>query len=154
MDTALFSVGGWCFKHRWWVIVTWVVVIVGLASLAFSVKQPVATNVTIPGTEAQQALDLLNQQFPGAGGAQAQIVFSVAPPATLTAPAQQQAIAATLAGIKKDPQVEFVSSPMVSHSGQIAYATVAYPVPVANVTKAAVNALLNSGGRRRRPGSA
>ena len=69
MDTALFSVGGWCFKHRWWVIATWVVVIVGLASLAFTVKQPVATNVTIPGTEAQQALDLLNQQFPGAGGA-------------------------------------------------------------------------------------
>jgi uncharacterized membrane protein YdfJ with MMPL/SSD domain len=146
MDTALFSVGGWCFKHRWWVIATWVVVIVGLASLAFTVKQPVATNVTIPGTEAQQALDLLNQQFPGAGGAQAQIVFSVTPPATLTAPAQQQAMAATLAGIKKDPQVEFVSSPTVSHSGQIAYATVAYPVPVANVTKAAVHALLNSGG--------
>lgn len=146
MDTALFRVGGWSFKHRWWVIAAWVVVIVALASLAFTVKQPVATNVTIPGTEAQQALDLLNQQFPGAGGAQAQVVFSVAPPATLTAPAQQQAIAATLAGIKKDPQVELVTSPTVSHSGQVAYATVAYPVPVANVSKSAVHALLNSGG--------
>ncbi len=150
MGSALFRLGGWCFRHRWRVIGAWVVAIVALASLALAFKQPLSANVTIPGTEAQQALDLLNQQFPGAGGAQAQVVFSVSAPATLTTPSAQQAVEATLAGIRKDPQVEFVSDPFktgtVSRSGQIAYAIVAYPVAVADVTKAAKDALLNSGG--------
>ncbi|HEY1651607.1 MAG TPA: MMPL family transporter [Acidimicrobiales bacterium] len=150
MGAALYRLGGWCFRHRWRVIGAWAVLIIALASLAITVKQPVSTTVTIPGTEAQQALDLLNQQFPGAGGAQAQVVFSVSAPATLTTPAARQAVEATLAGIRKDPQVEAVTDPFtsgtVSHSGRIAYAVVAYPVPVANVTTAAKNALLNSGG--------
>jgi uncharacterized membrane protein YdfJ with MMPL/SSD domain len=150
MSSALYRIGGWCFRHRWRVIGTWVLLIIALASLAIAVKQPVSTNVTIPGTEAQRALDLLNQEFPGAGGAQAQVVFSVSAPATLTTPTAQEAIEATLAGIKKDPQVEFVTDPFtsgtVSPSGRIAYAIVAYPVPVANVTTAAKNALLGSGG--------
>jgi uncharacterized membrane protein YdfJ with MMPL/SSD domain len=124
--------------------------LVALASLAFAFKQPLSTNVTIPGTEAQQALDLLNHQFPGAAGAQAQVVFSVSAPATLTTPTAQQAVEAILAGIRKDPQVEFVTDPFktgtVSQSGRIAYATVAYPVAVADVTKGAKDALLNSGG--------
>jgi uncharacterized membrane protein YdfJ with MMPL/SSD domain len=150
MGSLLYRLSGWCFRHRWRVIGTWALLIVALVSLAFSVKQPVSTTVTIPGTEAQQALDLLNQQFPQAGGAQAQVVFSVSAPATLTTPTAQQAVEATLAGIRKDPQVEVVTDPYtsgtVSHSGRIAYAIVAYPVPVANVTTAARNALLNSGG--------
>jgi uncharacterized membrane protein YdfJ with MMPL/SSD domain len=150
MSSALYRIGGWCFRHRWRVIGVWVLLIIALASLAVAVKQPVSTSVTIPGTEAQRALDLLNQQFPGAGGAQAQVVFSVSAPATLTTPATQQAVEATLAGIKKDPQVKFVTDPYtsgtVSPSDRIAYATVAYPVPVANVTTSARDALLNSGG--------
>jgi uncharacterized membrane protein YdfJ with MMPL/SSD domain len=150
MGSALWRVGGWCFRHRWRVIGAWGLAIVALASLALAFKQPLSTNVTIPGTEAQQALDLLNQQFPGAGGAQAQVVFSVSAPATLTTPTAQQAVTATLAGIRKDPQVEFVTDPYttgtVSRSGRIAYAIVAYPVAVSQVTKAAKDALLNSGG--------
>ncbi|HEX3332774.1 MAG TPA: MMPL family transporter [Acidimicrobiales bacterium] len=150
MSSALYRFGAWCFRRRWRVIVTWVVVIVALASLALAVKKPVSQNVTIPGTSAQQALDLLNQQFPGAGGTEAQVVFSVSAPDTLTTPKAQQAVEATLAGIKKLPQVEIVTDPYkfgtVSKSGRIAYAVVAYPVPVANVTTAAKNALLDSGG--------
>ncbi len=150
MSSVLFRIGGWCFRHRWRVISTWALLIVALVSLAVAFKQPVSTSVTIPGTEAQQALDLLNQQFPGAGGAQAQVVFSVSAPATLTTPATQQAVEATLAGLRKDPQVEAVTDPYtsgaVSHSGRIAYAIVAYPVPVGNVTAGAKHALLNSGG--------
>jgi uncharacterized membrane protein YdfJ with MMPL/SSD domain len=150
MSSALYRLGGWCFRHRWRVIGTWALLIIALASLALSVKQPLGTTVTIPGTEAQQALDLLNEQFPGAGGAQAQVVFSATAPNTLTTPTAQQAVEATLAGIRKDPQVEAVTDPYtsgtVSPSGRIAYAIVAYPVPVANVTTAARNALLDSGG--------
>ncbi len=128
----------------------WVVAIAGTAVLAVAVKQPTTNAISIPGTQAQQALDLLNKEFPGAGGAQAQVVFSVPAPRTLTTPGAHQGVEETLAGIGKDPQVFAVTDPyqtgMVSRDGRIALSTVAYPVPVSDITAEARNALLDSGG--------
>ena len=84
MSSALSRIGSWCFRHRRWVLSAWVVVIAVLAVVGLSVKQPTTNSFTIPGTESQQALDLLNQKFPGTGGAQAQVVFSVPVGQTLT----------------------------------------------------------------------
>ena len=149
MGPVLYRLGGWCHRHRWGVVVTWLVLVVGMAALAGSVKQPTTNAISIPGTQAQEALDLLNKQFPGAGGAQAQVVFSVPAPETLSTPAARAAIDETLAGIRKDPQVFAVTDPFtadtVSRSGRIAYAIVAYPVPVSDITASARQALLDSG---------
>jgi RND superfamily putative drug exporter len=150
MASGLYRLGRWCFRHRVFVLVAWLVLLVGLGILATSVKQPLNNSFTIPGTQSQQALDLLDQRFPGTGGTQAQIVFSVPAPGKLTDSAHHQAIEATLAQLRKDPQVVLVTDPFqggtVSKDGRIAYATVAYPVPVGSVTTAAKNALLDSGG--------
>jgi putative drug exporter of the RND superfamily len=150
MASGLYRLGRWSFRHRALVLVAWLVLLVGMAVLATTVKQPTTNTFTIPGTQSQQALDLLNEKFPGTGGTQAQVVFSVPAPEMLTDPQHRQAIEATLAQLRKDPQVELVTDPFqsgtVSKDGRIAYATVAYPVPVGNVTSAARNALLDSGG--------
>jgi RND superfamily putative drug exporter len=150
MSSGLFRIGNWCFRHRRWVLCAWAVVIVVLAVVAINVKQPTSNAFSIPGTESQQALNLLDQKFPGTGGAQAQVVFSVASPGTLTESADRQAVEATVAELKKLPQVVGVTDPFqtgtVSKDGRIAYAIVAYPVPVANVTSHAQSALLASGG--------
>jgi putative drug exporter of the RND superfamily len=150
VSSALFRIGRWCFRHRRLTLAAWVVVIAALAVLAVIVKQPTSDAFSIPGTESQQAIDLLDQKFPGTGGAQAQVVFSVAAPRTLTGASERQAVEATLDGLRKDPQVVAVTDPYeggtVSKSGRIAYAIVAYPVSVGNVTAAAQHALLNSGG--------
>jgi RND superfamily putative drug exporter len=118
--------------------------------VGFSVKQPTTNSFSIPGTESQQALDLLDQKFPGTGGAQAQVVFSVPIGQTLTSASDRQAVEATVAELEKLPQVEGVTNPYqegtVASNGRIAYANVAYPVAVANVTPHAVSALLASGG--------
>ncbi len=149
MGSILFRLGRWCHRHRWGVIVVWLVLVLGMAALAGLVKQPTTNAISIPGTQAQEALDLLNKEFPGAGGAQAQVVFSVPAHETLTSPAARQAIEETLAGIRKDPQVFAVTDPFqvgtVSKSGRIAYAIVAYPVPVSDITASARQALLDSG---------
>ena len=150
MSRVLHKLGSWCFRRRWWVVAGWLVVLAALAVLGPAVSKPVAGAFSIPGTNSQQALDLLDSKFPGTGGAQAQVVFSVPAPKTLTAAAQRTAVEATLAGLRKDPQVVGVSDPYttgtVSKDGRIAYATVAYPVAAANVTPAAKSALLHSGG--------
>ena len=156
MASGLYRLGRWSFRHRALVLVAWLVLLVGMAVLATTVKQPTSNSFTIPGTQSQQALDLLNEKFPGTGGTQAQIVFSVPAPEKLADPQRREAIEATLAELRKDPQVELVTDPFqsgtVSKDGRIAYATVAYPVPVGNVTSAAKNALLDSGGSAKAAG--
>ncbi len=150
MSAALYRVGQWCFRRRRYVVGAWVLVIAVLAVVAFNVEQPTSDSIAIPGTESQQALNLLDQKFPGTGGAQAQVVFSVPASQSLTDPADRQAVETTLAELRKLPQVVEVTDPYqagtVSKNGRIAYAVVAYPVAVADVTTKAQNALLASGG--------
>jgi putative drug exporter of the RND superfamily len=78
------------------------------------------------------------------------VVFSTTGPAPISASVSKTAIEASLAELRKAPQVVSVSDSFrtgtVSPSGKIAFATVAYPVAVGNVTTAAKNALLHSGG--------
>ena len=150
MSAALYRLGQWCFRRRRYVVAAWVLVIVIVAVVAINVKQPTSNSVAIPGTESQQALNLLDQKFPGTGGAQAQVVFSVPASQSLTNAANHQAVEATLAELRKLPQVVDVTDPYqagtVSKNGRIAYAVVAYPVAVADVSTKAQNALLASGG--------
>ncbi len=150
LSSVLYKLGRWCFQRRRYVLAAWVIVIALTAVLAVSLKQPISNAITIPGTESQQALDLLDQKFPGTGGAQAQVVFSVPPGTSLNDPAERQAVEATLAELQKLPQAVGVTNPYdtgtVSKDGRIAYATVAYPVAVADVTTKAQTALLASGG--------
>ncbi len=150
MSAALYRLGQWCFRRRRYVVAAWVLVIVIVAVVAINVKQPTSNSIAIPGTESQQALNLLDQKFPGTGGAQAQVVFSVPASQSLTDAADHQAVEATVAELRKLPQVVDVTDPYqagtVSKNGRIAYAVVAYPVAVADVSTKAQNALLASGG--------
>jgi len=150
MSAALYRLGQWCFRRRRYVVAGWVLVIAVLAVVAVNVKQPTSNSFTIPGTESQQALNLLDQKFPGTGGAQAQVVFSAPTSQSLTDAADHQAVEGTLAELRKLPQVVGVTDPYqagtVSKNGRIAYAVVAYPVAVADVTTKAQTALLASGG--------
>jgi uncharacterized membrane protein YdfJ with MMPL/SSD domain len=146
----LYRLGRWCFAHRRIVLAAWVIGIVVLAVVAIGVKQPTSNSFTVPGTQSQQATDLLDTKFPGTGGAQAQVVFSVPAGQSLTSSADRQAVESTVAQLRKLPQVVSVMDPYqtgtVSKNGQIAYATVAYPVAVADVSTASQTALLDSGG--------
>jgi putative drug exporter of the RND superfamily len=149
MSAGLFRLGQWCYRRRRYVVAAWVLVIAVVAVVAITVKQPTSNSITIPGTESQQALNLLDQKFPGTGGAQAQVVFSVPASQSLTGTADRQAVEATLTELRKLPQVVDVTDPYqagtVSKNGRIAYAVVAYPVAVADVSTKAQNALLASG---------
>jgi RND superfamily putative drug exporter len=150
VSSVLYRLGRWCFRHRWHVVAIWVAVAVVLAILALGLKKPLDNTFTVPGTNSQDALNLLDKEFPGTGGAQAQVVFSVPASKTLSGGSQRQGVEATLAGLRRAPQVVFVSDPYttgtVSKNGRIAYATVAYPVAAAKLSASAKSALLHSGG--------
>lgn len=83
MSTLLYSLGRWSYHHPWRVLVTWLLLLgvvggtVGLGMATGFVKGT-DNSFTIPGTEAQEGILLLDRTFPQASGTSAQLVI-VAP---------------------------------------------------------------------------
>ncbi len=69
MATLLYRLGRGSMRRRRLVAAIWLVVLVGLGLAAATLRGPTASNFTMPGTESQRALDLLDEQFPAAAGA-------------------------------------------------------------------------------------
>src|SRR5688572_12812542 len=106
--------------------------IVGLGALIGSQDGSAPGDFTIPGTESQQALDLLQERFPAASGAQSQIVYSV-PEGSVDDPEASEAIAGSLEAIAALDHVSAVDDPfgregVVSPDGSTALVTVQYDV--------------------------
>jgi RND superfamily putative drug exporter len=81
MSSYLYRLGHWAFRRRRFVVTFWVGLLVALGAIGQAIKKPLSDAFNVPGTESQRALDLLDEKFPGTGGATARIVFA-APPGT------------------------------------------------------------------------
>jgi RND superfamily putative drug exporter len=133
MSGFLERLGRWCARHPWRTIGAWVLVAVVVGMLAASAKG-YSESFTIPGTESQQATDLLQERFPTQAGATAQVVLH-SKSGALTDPANTAAIDASLAKVEQLPGVTAVVSPTeagangLSKSGDIGYAVVNYAKP-------------------------
>ena len=57
----------WSTSHRKYVVLGWVVLLLGVNTLAQSAGTSYSNNFTLPNSDAQRASDLLKQQLPGAG---------------------------------------------------------------------------------------
>jgi putative drug exporter of the RND superfamily len=145
MARKLYSLAHLCVRHRRLVIVGWLVVLIGFVGLSSAYGGEKSTAFVIPNTESQAANDLLNDRFPSQAGSSAQIVFASKTKGGLVTPDGKAAIAATMAGAAKAPQVIAAGDPIaeqaVSENGDVAYTEVRYPVTADKVTDAAVIAL-------------
>ena len=81
----------WCIAHRRIVLVGWVAIAIATTVVAQAVGRDYANNFTLPGTESQHALDLLEREFPAQSGDVDTIVFHVAH-GTIDSPAVRAAI--------------------------------------------------------------
>jgi len=115
------------------------VVVVALGALAGTVGGAFTDEFSVPGTESQQALDLLEDRFPAAANEGATVVF-YADRGTVRDGGRSQAIADARRAISELPQVTAVSNPLskrgsdqVSDDGRIAFATVQYDRPAFEV---------------------
>ncbi|QUH03659.1 MMPL family transporter [Saccharopolyspora erythraea] len=78
MSSFLYSLGRRAFAARKTVLLIWLLVLAVAGGAAGLLNKGMDNSVTIPGTEAQQALDRLSVTFPQTSGASAQII-AVAP---------------------------------------------------------------------------
>ncbi|MGW3295854.1 MMPL family transporter [Streptomyces xiamenensis] len=135
MATFLYRMGRFSFVRRRWIVLLWVVLL-GLAGAgAATNSEPGSTEFTIPGTEAQQAFDLLNERYPGSGadGATARVVIRAPEGELITDPTHQSAVQDLVADLRSGSGlVANVADPYesqaISEDGTTAYAQVSYLV--------------------------
>ena len=121
MATFLYRIGRFSYQRRWLVVGIWAVILVALGASAATMSGKMSNEFSIPGTEAQQAIDDLSERFPqaNAGGATARIVFAAPEGKTVADPAVQAAIAqvvqARVEGARRSPGSSTRSPPSPSH---------------------------------------
>jgi RND superfamily putative drug exporter len=75
MSAFLERVGRWCARHHWVTIGLWGVAFAALAALAATVGGKPIDNFRLPGSDAQEAIDVLDENFPTESGTSAYVVF-------------------------------------------------------------------------------
>ena len=68
MAHHLYRLGDWAFTRRRTAVALWLVVLVAVIGAAVAVGGKTNDKFTVPGTESQQAQELLEQKFPEASG--------------------------------------------------------------------------------------
>jgi putative drug exporter of the RND superfamily len=133
MARHLYRLGGWAFDHRRKVLVAWIVALAVVIASAGAFSGQTVNKFEVPGTESQQAQDLLREKYPGAGGAAARVVFAAPKGEKLTDPDNRAAVMASVERAKKADEVSLVVDPFqakaISPDGRIGFADVVYPVP-------------------------
>ncbi|HEY8471642.1 MAG TPA: MMPL family transporter [Natronosporangium sp.] len=140
MSTFLYRLGRLAFRRRKTVLAIWLGLLVLTGFASYRLAEGTVDSFEIPGMESVEALELLNERFPEAGGdgASARVVFAAPAGETLNDPENQAAIAETLTELGQVPDVVNVSDPFqagtVSPDGRIGFAEVRFGValPAAN----------------------
>ncbi|EST32781.1 hypothetical protein N566_19790 [Streptomycetaceae bacterium MP113-05] len=151
MATFLYTLGRFAFRRRRIVALVWVALLVAAGVGASTASSPPDDEFALPGTEAQQAFDLLEEQFPQANaeGATARIVFRAEDGSKVTATENREAVADVLDAVRGGQTVS-VSDPFakrsgaVSRNGATAYAVVSYEVPTMDLTDGSREDLQNA----------
>ncbi len=161
LSGALYRLGRGSVRRRRLVVAVWIVSAVGMLLTGRALGASSVDDFRVPGTESQQALDLLRERFPAASGTEATVVFHIA---TGTARDAQNVvlIGETLSQVARLPHVLGVESPVadstpsgragVSADGTIAFATVHYDSDASALGIRAVDALEEAVGPAREAG--
>jgi RND superfamily putative drug exporter len=116
--------------HRRRVLVTWIALLLLVGFLSKAAGDKDTTKFSLPGTESQQAIDLLKARFPARSGDTADIVF-YAPGAAGVRGVRPQIEAAVAAAAHANPHISGVVSPFspggarqISSDGHIGFAEI------------------------------
>ena len=131
----MLAVARWCIGHRRRVVIGWILIAVMLSVLAQAAGRNYSTDFSLPGTQAQKALDLLKHEFRAQSGDVDTIVFRTTS-GTVSSPQVTRAINPLLTQVSRMPHVVTVVSPytprgalQVSHDRSTAFAQVYFDKP-------------------------
>jgi RND superfamily putative drug exporter len=156
------SLARFCVRHRWFVLVAWIVLIILINGISHAEGSAYSNAFSLPGTNSTHAENLLAKGFVGQSGDVDQIVFE-----SHGGPVKdhEAAIQVALAKVEKLPEVGAVTSPFcsgafassetlpngtclgsaqISKSGDIAYAVVHFSQTANKLSNAHVQAVENA----------
>ncbi|WP_431780804.1 MMPL family transporter [Streptomyces chumphonensis] len=138
MATFLYKLGRLAFRRRRIVALLWAAVLVVVIGAASTAGDPPDDEFALPGTESQQAFDLMEDRSPGdaaADGAQGRFVFKAPDGEAITEPDNQAAVEKVLGALspEKHQQIVSIENPFetetISQDGTTAIANGSYEVP-------------------------
>jgi RND superfamily putative drug exporter len=146
----------WTIAHRRIVVVGWIVLAVGILGVSQAVGKRNANNFSLPNTDSQRAVDLMQSRFPAQAGDSDQIVFRTRT-GKLTDASARAAITPMLVRVARLPHVSGVVSPYdaganaVSKAGTIGFATVEFDQKANLLPKAAIDRVIKTAEAVRSP---
>lgn len=158
MATFLYRIGRWAFRRRRLVGGVWLGVLVLAVVAAAVAPAGEEEDLSMPGTESQQAFDLLDERFPRSNsqGAEARLVFRAPDGQRVTAGEHRAAVEETLGSLDGGDQIASTTDPYgtgaVSEDGTIAYSTITYTADAVDLTEATKSALQDAADRGRDAG--
>ena len=148
----------WCYYHRFAVIATWVIALVGLGALAQAVKSDYNNSFSLPGTGSATVQQLLAKAVPAQAGDSDTIVWQV-DHGTVRDAAVTARMSTVLRQVATMPEVAAVVSPygprgaaQISRGGRTAYATVDFAKQANNLAKADITRVIEAARAARAPG--
>ncbi len=127
MADKLQKLGELMFKLKWWVLGFWVIVMAVLAVVATQVGFNTTSEISIPGTKAQQTLTRFNELFPDTGAQSAKVVIEVPEDRTIDeykSEIDQLAAAITSVDGVTNAITPSVNTAAISEDGTIGFITV------------------------------
>ncbi|WP_371543411.1 MMPL family transporter [Streptomyces sp. NBC_00554] len=145
MSVYLFRLARWAFRRRRLVLALWVLAAGTAITLSAVGGGKTDNTFTVPGTESQQATNLLKEKLPALSGGQTQIVFATSGSIKVTDPSYKAGIEAAIVNLKKVPQVGLVTDPFeskaISESGNVALGSVQFEAQPTDVKESTLDAV-------------
>lgn len=148
MAEKLYNLGSWISGNKWKVILSWILILCITISLGLSFKGEKSNELSIPGIESQEAIDLLMKEFPAGNNGSIQAIFKAPQGKTLEDETLKQAILSFVEQSKKNKSVVAAMDPYtvntLSQDKRIGYANVYFNVPATQVTEESKEYVLDS----------
>ena len=148
MDRRLEALGRWCARRARLVIAVWALALVAVGIGAVQAGPATSDDFRIPGTESQQALDVLRERFPAQAGVDGRLVLAV-PDGSLRDPARARAVDETARRLAKVPHVVGVTSPVapggepqIARGGRIGYIAFSVDLAPTEISPEAIDTVL------------
>src|SRR5260370_21313984 len=109
MGTYLYRLGRFVTRRRRLVVSAWLALLAGVIALAVGSGGKTVDSFTVPGTQSQQATDLLAKRIPAFAGAHTQVVFATSGPANVTESVYRTILEAALAHLPKAPHLSLAT---------------------------------------------
>ncbi|MEU8342699.1 MMPL family transporter [Spirillospora sp. NPDC048832] len=145
MAILLYRLGRAAFRHRLRFLTGWLVLLLLAGGGFAALGSHLDSEATIPGSQSQQGIDLLERSLPEATGVTAQLVFAAPPGGTVDDPAHRARIGDAVRRAAAAPQVSEATDPFrtgtVSADRRTAMAQVLYPIKRDQLADESVTAL-------------